>query len=106
MIQTRAFFISLSDELNYALSSTIFPGKFIASAPLHQGCGATTIAVIFLTTGRISSKTGKATSHEIPHEPIHIATKLFARPTLRKVLMAETMQVMMTDKKKGMTMPT
>jgi hypothetical protein len=79
--------------------------KFAASAPLHHGCGATTIAVIFLTTGRISSKTGKATSHEIPHEPIHIATKLFARPTLRKVLMAETMQVMMTDKKKGMTMP-
>jgi hypothetical protein len=78
---------------------------FFSRSLICQGCGATTIAVIFLTTGRISSKTGKATSHEIPHEPIHIATKLFARPTLRKVLMAETMQVMMTDKKKGMTMP-
>jgi len=80
-------------------------GFFLLLSLMHQGCGATTIAVIFLTTGRISNKTGNATSHEIPHEPIHIETKLFARPTLRKVLIADTMQVMMTDKKKGMTMP-
>ena len=49
--------------------------------------------VNFLTMGKTTKRTGKATSHEIPQEPSHIFMNPSPRPWLRNVLMNETMHV-------------
>lgn len=67
-------------------------------------CGVcTTQKVALRTKGSTTSNTGKAISHDSPQEPSHSRKNPAAKPTLRKVLTNETMQVMMMDRNKGVT---
>ena len=55
------------------------------------------------TSGKTSKSVGKATTHDSAHEPNHKGKNPASNPAPRKVLIKDTTQVMMMDKKKGMT---
>lgn len=55
------------------------------------------------TTGSTSSSVGNATSHEISQALGQMRRKFGVNPTPRKVLIAETMQVIRMDSSKGIT---
>ena len=57
----------------------------------------------FLTTGKAINKVGNANSQEMPQAPSQTCIKLGDQPRLRKVLMADTTQVIKIDNKNGIT---
>ena len=73
---------------------------------LHLPCvplTSTKTAVSLRTKGKATSKLGKATSHDTAQALSHSCQKLGTPPTPLKVLINDTMQVINTDSRKGMT---
>src|SRR5690606_37506744 len=67
-----------------------------------QPCAGLTIRpTMRRTTGRISSKVGKATSQDRPQADIQVEAKAGAKPRLRAVAMAETTKVISSDRTSG-----
>jgi hypothetical protein len=70
----------------------------------EDSCGICTNAKVALRTrGNTTSSVGNAIAQDKTHEPNQSDKNPGARPTPRKVLTRDTTQVMMTDKKNGMT---